>query len=177
MRARTLAALAAATLLFTGCGSTEPTGDAQQPAADKAATLTVTDPWVKATKEGEMTGAFGKFTNDGDTDVTIVKATSAASPMLELHEVVMADDGTMKMQPKEGGFVVPAGKSLTLEPGGLHIMFMGVAQDLNPGDEVTVTLEYSDGATQEIRALVKNFTGANEKYAGKDKKKDKKAMH
>ena len=80
----------------------------------------------------------------------------------------MVDDGSgsMVMQEKDGGFIVPAGGSLTLEPGGYHFMLMGLTAPLVAGDEATFTVTFEDGSTMEFTAPVKDFTGADENYNG-----------
>ena len=88
--------------------------------------------------------------------------------MVELHETVANDSGEMVMQPKEGGFVIPAGGTLTLEPGANHIMLMGLAKPIVAGDEVSFTLTFADGSTYTFTAPAKDFTGANENYVGGD---------
>lgn len=127
--------------------------------------LTVVDPWVKATDES-MTAAFGTLVNATDADLTVVAATSDVAGVVELHEVVADDSGAMLMQPKEGGFVVPAGGTHELTAGGDHLMLMDLVRPLTAGEDVHVTLELSDGSTQEVHALVKPFAGADETYAG-----------
>ena len=129
-----------------------------------AESVQVVDGWVKAVDEG-MTAAFGLLENSSDADVTLVSAQSDASTMMELHEVVMKD-GAMIMQQKEGGIVVEADGQHELAPGQDHIMMMGVTEPLLPGDEVVITLEFSDGSTLEHAFTVKEFTGADEEYVG-----------
>lgn len=132
---------------------------------DEAASLTVTDPWVKAAESG-MTAAFGTLVNSGDTDVVVVSATSGITATMELHETVESADGSMAMQPKQGGFVVPAGGEHELAPGGDHLMMMNLTQAALPGEVVTVTLTLQDGSTLEVEATVKSFSGADEEYQG-----------
>ena len=107
--------LVAAALGLAGCASAG-SGTA---AATEADSVTITDAWVKAADSG-MSAAFGELENSGDTDATIVSVSSDASSMMELHEVVDDGTGSMVMQEKDGGFVIPAGGSLTLEPGSYH---------------------------------------------------------
>jgi copper(I)-binding protein len=126
------------------------------------AAVVVSDAWVKAV-DSDMTAAFGTLTNNTDEDVTLVAATTDASAMVELHEVVMKD-GEMVMQPKEGGIPIPAGGSATLEPGGDHIMLMDVTRPIEPGDVVELDLELSDGSTITMTATAKEFSGADEDY-------------
>ncbi|WP_433531112.1 copper chaperone PCu(A)C [Micromonospora sp. CA-263727] len=153
-----------------GCGSSDNTSaDAPSPSATTSASAGATaevvgvrDPWVKAADEG-MTAAFGTLVNNSDTDVTITGATTTVSPV-ELHEMAM-QDGEMVMRAKEGGVVIKAHSEHRLEPGGDHLMLMNLAEPVQAGDEVTVTLAFADGRTQAFTAVAKPFTGAQESYA------------
>ncbi len=145
-------------------------GDSDEPAASTTTTtekakeeLTIDDSWVKATTE-PMSAAFGVLKNGGDTDIVITGASTSVAPKVELHETVAAADGSMKMQPKEGGFTVPAGGELTLQPGGNHIMLMDMTKPITAGEDVKITLELEGGGTMEFTATAKDFTGANETY-------------
>lgn len=162
-----LSVLAAASLALTGCGqsgaSSAPSPSAS--ASQSTSALTVGDPWVKAAESG-MSAAFGTIRNTTDKEVTIVGASTAASRMVELHETAMGANGTMQMQPKKGGFVIPAKGELKLEPGANHIMLMGLTQPVKAGDEITFDLKLSDGSTLSFTAQGKDFTGANENYSG-----------
>ncbi|MER7503753.1 copper chaperone PCu(A)C [Nonomuraea pusilla] len=170
------ALLLAAVLAVGGCGASttasttastaSPTAAASAPAtvapAAAAGRLSITDPWVKTTKEG-MTAAFGTLVNDGDADVTVTAGASPLSPKVELHEVVETG-GKMVMRPKAGGFVVPAHGTLELKPGGDHIMLMGVTEEVKPGARVAFTLTVKDGAPLQFTAVGKDFAGGKEDY-------------
>lgn len=153
--------LVAAALGLAGCAST----DTGTTAATEADSVTITDAWVKAADSG-MSAAFGELENTGDSDAVIVSITSDASSMMELHEVVDDGSGSMVMQQRDGGFVVPAGGSLTLEPGGFHFMLMDLTAPLVAGEEATFTVTFEDGSTMDFTAPVKDFTGADENYNG-----------
>ncbi|WP_089154308.1 copper chaperone PCu(A)C [Micromonospora sp. NBS 11-29] len=174
-RFRRPAALIGAALLaasVAACGSSDDPTTAAAPApttapaaagANAAAgVLGIRDPWVKAADKG-MTAAFGALVNDGDADVTITGASTEVSPM-ELHEMAMRD-GKMVMRPKEGGIVVRAHSTATLQPGGDHLMLMSLTRPVRAGDELNVTLTFGDGRTQTFTAVAKPFTGAQESYA------------
>lgn len=164
------AIVAATALALTGCAagttSTEPTTAADAPIDAPVLTLGITDAWVKSAEAGAMTAAFGIVENLTSEDVTIVGATTPATEWVELHETVDDGTGAMKMREIEGGFVIPAGTTFTLEPGGNHIMFMGLPETLVAGSEVEIVLELSNGSTVEFTAPVKDFSGANEEYEG-----------
>lgn len=108
---------------------------------------------------GPMTGAFMTLTNNGDSDVSLVGGSTPMAGIVEIHEVV---DGLM--QPKAGGVVIPAGGTAMLEPGADHMMLMDLSGALEPGDEVQITLEFSDGSTQTILAPVKMVNAEQEHY-------------
>ncbi|MCS3843263.1 copper chaperone PCu(A)C [Microbacterium sp. AK031] len=161
---RAAALLAVSLLALTGCAATAAPAEEPKPAGD---VVTIEDAWVKAAPDG-MSAAFGMLENTGDEDVTVVSVESDVSPMMELHETVENEAGEMVMREIEGGFVIPAGGELALEPGANHIMLMGLANPLVAGDEATFTLTFSDDSTYEFTAPVKDYSGANENYEESD---------
>lgn len=176
-RTRTLGVALALSLALAGCGGgTDDDADAREGGAEEAGgtsesvsaadSLGLDDPWIKAaTVEDGMTAVFGTLVNDGDAEVTVVAASHEDAETVELHEVTtQGADATMSE--REGGFPVPANGTLPLEPGGDHIMLMGLTTDLEPGAESTVTVELSDGSTTTFTAVVKEHAGANEEYEG-----------
>lgn len=159
-RTRTLLAAVgvAAALVLSACGSDG--SDKEEPAADAASSVTVTDPWVRATegsKDTSMTAAFMVLENEGDADVTLVGAQTDVAGKTEVHEMVEMD-GEMMMQAIEGGLVLKVGRGQVLQPGGTHIMLMEVGDALAPGDEVALTLKFDDGSTKDLTVPVKPFT-------------------
>jgi hypothetical protein len=107
-----------------------------------------------------MSAAFMVIANGTDDEVRLVGGSTPAADRVEIHEVV---DGVM--QPIEGGLVIAAGESSTLEPGGNHVMLMGLTQDLTAGDEVELTLEFSNGDSIDVTAPVKDVAAGDEPYA------------
>lgn len=152
------ATVVALTLTAGGCGADSPAGSDSE--AD--ATLSVEDPWVIAADEG-MTAAFGTLRNDGGDDVVVTAVSSGAASDHELHETTMSE-GSMVMREVEEGFVVPAGETMLLEPGGHHLMLMDLTDPLLPGEEVDFTLELEGGQTLDFSAQVREFSGADEEY-------------
>lgn len=135
-------------------------------AAVKTPGVLVEDAWVRATvgtKDTTMTAAFMSLTNPGNTDIKLISATSPIAGMVQLHEMAMKD-GKMVMQEKAGGVTVPATSHAHLSPGGDHVMLMGLKQALKPGDEVPLTLKFSDNTTHDLTVPVKAFTEEEEHY-------------
>ena len=177
-----LAAMLAAPLALAACGTTTPAGAGAAPAATGAAgaasapaagatghasghshALTLDSAWVKA--GSGTTAAFGTISNPTDHDVTIVRGSSPAAGMVQLHTMEKQPDGTMTMTEKKAGFVVPANGSLTLRPGGDHIMLMGLTAPLSNGQDVSFSMVSSDGEVFDWTVPVRSFAGADETYA------------
>lgn len=169
-----LAGVAVAALTLSACGgpssgtSAPAAATTGAPAASSSSTtaLTVADFWVRA-QDTEMTGMFGTITNNSDQALTITGGTSPVG-MVELHEVVMQEDGSMVMQQRKSGFEVRAHDTYVLEPGRDDVMLMGLKAPIKVGDQVTVTLTASDGEQLVINATARNFTAEEEKYANGD---------
>ena len=133
---------------------------------DDAGTLEVSDAWVRATipmgDAGEMdgdsemdrmTGAFMTIRNTTGASERLVGASADVAAVVEIHETTMEND-VMQMRPVEG-IDIPAGGSIELKPGGLHIMLMGVRQDLEPGQTVTLKLDFASGRSVLVDAEVR----------------------
>jgi periplasmic copper chaperone A len=94
---------------------------------------------------------FTASNEGGETDV-LVGASSGVAHAVEIHETTQADDGTMGMRPVTG-LDLPAGETLTLEPGGLHVMLIDV-EPLEEGDIIAVTLHWQYAGDMEVEAEV-----------------------
>lgn len=164
----TICSALALTLSLAACGSggdaqtSTPGSTASASSTSPSASITVTDAWAKAQPNGMMTGVFGIITNTTDKPVTISGGSSDASAVVELHETV-TKDGQSAMQKVDGGFVVEAGKTRELRPGGDHIMLMQLKSPLKPGDTARVTLT-TDAGDVTFEAVAKTYTGGDEKY-------------
>jgi len=107
-----------------------------------------------------MSAAFMTITNDTDTAVKLVGGSTDIAKKIEIHEVV---DGVMR--PIEGGLVISNGESSVLKPGGNHVMLIGLTKDLKVGDEVALTLNFSNGDKVSMTAPVKEIPAGDEPYS------------
>lgn len=173
---RRAAALTAASALALGaCGSATTPVSAEHSTVAAAATgdpqhsnpehsdLRLERGWAKA-GSGSMTGAFGILRNEGDVAVRVSSATSPAAARVELHDTVKSAEGQMQMQQAPDGFRVPSGGRLALEPGGRHVMLMGLKGPLEVGTTVEVTLTTAEGKALTVDLPVREFAGAEETY-------------
>jgi periplasmic copper chaperone A len=175
------------TMAVGACGATTTSDPAstRSSSAVTAAALVLDDGWVKAVDAGgtamsspssgtstaggmhemaTMTGLFGTLRNTSDRDITVTGGTSPAAGKVELHETVKNDTGAMQMQPKADGFTVPAGGTHVLQPGGDHVMLMGLTGPLANGTTTTLTLVTTAGDVV-LTVPVRAFPGAEESYA------------
>ncbi len=102
--------------------------------------LSVAHPWSRVTPPTAKVGAgYLVITNAGDDDDRLLAVESDVAGRAELHE--MRDvDGVMKMRPLPDGILLPAGESVALAPGGLHVMFVDLAAPLVEGERFPATL-------------------------------------
>ena len=119
-------------------------------------TLTISDQWVRVTAN-TVTAAYMVITNTGEAD-TLISAGTPLTANVQLHEVV-SDGATSRMQPKEGGFPVPANGEVTLRPGSYHIMMLDLKDPITDGQLVTLTLTFEKAGDVTITALAKPHTG------------------
>lgn len=107
-----------------------------------AADLVIESPWSRATPPGATVGAgYLVIRNTGKAADRLVGAATPAAAMVQIHEIRMAD-GEMQMREVEA-LEIPAGGSVRLEPGGLHLMLMDLTAPLVTGTTVPVTLEFA----------------------------------
>lgn len=79
-----------------------------------------------------------KVTNAGETDDTLIYASSTIAGDTQIHEMAMEGD-VMRMRELPDGLIISAGESITLQPGGFHLMFTNLNQPLVEGEAVSVT--------------------------------------
>lgn len=63
-------------------------------------------------------------------------------------------DGIMTMRPLPGGLDIPAGGTVTLKPGGYHIMFLDLKTPLKEGTKVDGTLTFEKAGTVAVQYQV-----------------------
>lgn len=99
--------------------------------------------------------AFMILKNTSAQDVVLTSATSELARATELHNHIN-DNGVMRMR-EVSEIVVPAGQSVELKPGGLHVMFMGLATPLKQGEQGVFTLVDQSGREYPVQAPVKKI--------------------
>jgi len=105
--------------------------------------LKLSTSWARATPKGAgVGGAYLQITNSGNTPDRLIGGSTSVAKEVEIHEMSMAN-GVMKMRPVAGGLEIKPGQTVTLKPGGYHLMLMGIKQPLKQGEHFKVTLEFA----------------------------------
>ena len=121
--------------------------------AGAADNVVVQDPYVRlAPPNAPATGAFMVIKNNGDKDVTVLKADNPVSKVTELH-THLNEGGVMKMRPVPAIDIKAKGEAV-LKPGGLHVMMIDLKAPMKEGDVVPITLTFDDGSSKKVEAKV-----------------------
>jgi len=116
------------------------------------AQLQAKDAWVRQPVQGQSgTGAF--MTLQAQENITITSASSPWVGVAQLHSMNM-EGNVMKMAPVEA-LPLAAGQSLSLKPGGYHVMLMDLKEGFSKQTSVPLTLTYKT-ASGKSSSLVLN---------------------
>ena len=130
-------------------------GAPQQRNADHAASneLRIEQPWAAPTPAGvDVSAGYLVIDNATASDDRLLSATSARAERVEVHEMTM-DGAVMQMRPVES-LTIPAGQTVTLAPGGMHLMFYGVAEPFAEGQDIPLQLTFADAGTINVTLAV-----------------------
>lgn len=122
-------------------------------------TVRVESPYARATVPGQPAGGgYLKVTNMGKEADRLLAVSADVSKSVELHSMSMEGD-VMRMRQVDG-IDVPAGGSVELKPGGLHIMFIGLKGPLKAGDTFPATLKFAKAGEVKVAVQVKAASAA-----------------
>ena len=134
-----LAAFLVMAVLLAACGSVRSQG------------LQVTGAWARpglADGNGAIYFVIDNPTSDEDS---LLSVSSDVAEAVEMHMTTMQDDNMQMMPQKE--VPVPVGKT-EFKPGGLHVMLIGLKQDLKPGDTFSATLKFRAAGEKSLDVMV-----------------------
>ena len=129
-------------------------GDLASPAAAAGdydvGSIHISQPWSRATPKGAASGAgYMTLTNKGTAPDRVSCVSDDASAQCQIHTMTM-ENGVMKMRPVEGGLEIKPGESVTLKPGGNHMMFLSLKHSLEQGGKVKATLKFDHAGTIDV---------------------------
>ncbi|MEM1039565.1 MAG: copper chaperone PCu(A)C [Pseudomonadota bacterium] len=114
-------------------------------------------PVLRATLPGQkVAGGYLTIMNMGDVPDRLIGGSAPFAGKVEIHEMKM-EGGVMKMNAIPGGLALPTGTMERLKPGGNHVMFMQLKEDLKEGDTHPVELEFEKAGTVTVTFTVKSI--------------------
>ncbi len=143
--------IVATALLLTASHALSSSATAQNTVLDK---LTISDLLIRATApNAKVAGGFMTITNNGNQADRLIGGSAAFAGKTEIHEMAMQGE-VMKMRQLPKGLEIPAGGSVVLKPGGYHIMFMKLDEQLLPGETRKVTISFEKAGDIELNMSV-----------------------
>jgi periplasmic copper chaperone A len=119
--------------------------------------LKISVPWARATPKGAgVGGGYMTITNMGSEPDRLIGGSTAISSRFEVHEMKM-DNGVMKMRPIAGGLEIKPGQTVTLKPGGYHVMFVGMTRQLKKGQHFKATLQFAKAGKVDVDFTVESL--------------------
>lgn len=104
--------------------------------------IQIDDIWARATLNNLANGAvFMTLTNTSGQGDMLVAASSPAATTTELH-VHKTVNGVIQMRPVSA-LTIPAGGSITLQPGAEHVMLIGLKRPLREGETIPLQLVFT----------------------------------
>lgn len=123
--------------------------------------LVIENPWAR--ESVTPTGAaYLVIRNQGDTGDRLIGVSSDVAETVQIHESQM-QDGVMRMRPVEA-VDVPAHGAAMLEPGGIHVMLIGLKAPLEEGQSFTLTLTFEHAGEVEIMTMIEDIGHRGESH-------------
>jgi len=119
--------------------------------------LKIGHPWARATPKGaSIGGGYMKITNTGTASDRLIGGSTDISRSFEVHEMTM-DSGVMRMRPVAGGLEIKPGQTVTLDPSGYHVMFVGLKDQLKQGDRFKATLQFAQAGKVDVDFIIEGL--------------------
>jgi copper(I)-binding protein len=120
----------------------------------KLGALEIGHPWSRATPSTAPTGAgYLSVKNTGATPDRLVSVSSPAAGAVQVHDMKM-DGSVMRMRELESPLEIKPGETVTLAPGGMHLMMMGLKEPLKQGERVPLTLVFEKAGKIDVELAV-----------------------
>ncbi|MGD8404907.1 MAG: copper chaperone PCu(A)C [Anaerolineales bacterium] len=114
--------------------------------------LHVNDIWARPALADGNSAVYFVIENGIAQADSLLSASSDVADAVEIHMTKM-EDGNMQMMP-QSEVTIPTGET-KFEPGGLHVMLIGLKQDLKPGDSFAVTLDFASAGEMPLDVTVR----------------------
>jgi copper(I)-binding protein len=137
------AILTASLLLLASCGK------------GGAPDIQIADAWARETVAGQSgTAGYATIANRGSGNDRLVGISAQAPIGAMLHETTTSGS-VSSMRPLTEGLEIPAGETVSLKPGGAHVMISGLTAPLKQGETLKLTFRFerSGDKTVDFKAV------------------------
>jgi len=124
-----------------------------------AETIVVDAAWARETFKMAQTGAaYLRLNNPSEKAIELlaVSVDDETAQMVEIHNTVV-EDNMMRMKHLEDGVVIAAGETLSFQPGGMHLMLMGLKGPLVANETFELVLHFADESTLSKKVVVRDM--------------------
>lgn len=122
-------------------------------AEDEASAVRIEQPWARASIGiTRPAAAYLTIMNEGEKALEIIGFETPVARRVEPHRTI-SESGVMRMRPA-GTLSIPAGDTLVLEPGGLHLMLMELLEPLEQGGSFPLTVRFDGGAPRTMTVSI-----------------------
>ncbi|WDI31658.1 copper chaperone PCu(A)C [Hyphococcus flavus] len=121
--------------------------------------ITVSEAWARPGQN--MSAAYLRICNGADSPDKLVSASFNGADAVELHTTTLDEEGVARMAPMTDGLELPTGSEVVMEPGGAHIMFIGLTSAIEEGDEPVLSLKFENAPPVEIALEVRQSDSAS----------------
>jgi copper(I)-binding protein len=122
----------------------------------KAGDLVITKAWSRATPGGaKIASGYLTIENKGSAADRLTGVSGDVAGKIEVHEMA-TNNGVMTMRALDQGLTIDPGKTVTLAPGGYHLMMFDLKNPLKQGDEVPLTLEFEKAGKVKVSLSVQS---------------------
>ena len=119
--------------------------------------LKISSAWARATPKGaSVGGGYLTITNTGSAPDRLIGGSTDVAKSFELHEMKM-EGGVMKMRPVAGGIEIKPGQTVKLDPGGYHVMLVGLKDQLKQGSRFKATLDFEKAGKVDVDFVVEGI--------------------
>ncbi len=124
-----------------------------QPQRTGGGLITAGDAWARPAGVGQASAAYLRITNGTFDEDTLVGASTSAAASASIHRTTTDASGMTGMEPAT--LPIPGGQTVALEPGGYHVMLMGLTEELVPGGHLELTLTFEHAGPLNVQAEVR----------------------
>lgn len=122
-------------------------------------TLEILSPNARATAPmAKVAGGYLTIVNHSAQADRLIGGSADFAGKVEVHEMRM-DGDTMVMRPVDDGLEIAPGATVELKPGGYHIMFMQLGEQLKPDERRAVRLRFERAGEVEVEFKVEAMGG------------------